>query len=102
MSSSRVFGFIAIGLVALEIVALVVVMSYATVNTTGARRLADETTIVRELMLTDLCLVTESRHTRNISHVEPIAPFQDVPGFYDHFPSSTFLQPPSQIGEAQR
>jgi hypothetical protein len=102
MSSSRVFGFIAIGLIAAEIVALVGIMHYASVTSAASPRLADETNITRELMLTDLCLVTESRHTRNMSQVEPIAPFQDVPGFYDHFPSSTFLQPQSQIGEPRR
>ena len=99
MSSSRIIGFISLGLVAAEIAALAGVMLYASVTPTASLRLADETNIARELMLTDLCLVTESRHTRHISLPEPIAPFQDVPGFYDHFPSSTFLQPPSRIGE---
>jgi hypothetical protein len=51
--------------------------------------------IASRFFLTDLCLTTESRHTRNITLIEPIAPFQDAPGFYDHFPSSTFLQPDS-------
>jgi hypothetical protein len=51
--------------------------------------------IAQRFLLTDLCMTTESRHTRNITLIEPIAPFQDAPGFYDHFPSSTFLQPDS-------
>jgi len=102
MSSSRVFALIALGLIAVEIAALAGVVLYASVNSTASPGLADETAMARELMLTDLCLATESRHTRHISLPEPIAPFQDVPGFYDHFPSSTFLQPPFQIGEPQR
>ena len=51
--------------------------------------------IAQRLLITDLCLTTESRHTRNLSFPELIAPFQDLPGGLDHFPSSTFLQPPA-------
>ena len=62
----------------------------------GNPRLSGEQKIVRLLRLTDFCLATESRHTRHISLPEPIAPFQDVPGYLDHFPTSTFLWPPRQ------
>lgn len=48
--------------------------------------------ISRHFLLTDYCLTTESRHTRNISLPEPIAPFQDLPGYHEHFPSSSFFQ----------
>ena len=51
--------------------------------------------VAQRLLITDLCLTTESRHTRNLSFPELIAPFQDLPGGLDHFPSSTFLQPPA-------
>lgn len=68
----------------------------------GAERLREEEKLVNVLMLTDFCLVTESRHTRHFNLPEPIAPFQDVPGFFDHFPSSTFLTPPSQSGDSLR
>jgi hypothetical protein len=49
--------------------------------------------IARRLLLTDYCFSTESRHTRHISMPEWFAPFQDVPGFHDHFPSSSFIHP---------
>lgn len=67
-----------------------------------SERLKGEEQTVRVLMLTDCCVTTESRHTRNISLPEPLAPFQDMPGFYDHFPSSTFLAPPPQYGGWER
>lgn len=51
------------------------------------------TAIASRFLLTDLCLSTESRHTRHLSQPELIAPFQDAPGFLDHFPSSTFIGP---------
>lgn len=54
--------------------------------------------IASKLHLTDLCLTTESRHTRNIAFpLELTAPFQDVPGFFDHFPSSTFIRPKVEL-----
>ena len=51
--------------------------------------------VAARFFLTDLCLSTESRHTRNLSQIELIAPFQDAPGYHDHFPSSTFIAPPA-------
>ena len=47
--------------------------------------------VASRFLLTDLCLSTESRHTRHLSQPELIAPFQDAPGYLDHFPSSTFI-----------
>ena len=51
--------------------------------------------IASRFLLTDLCLSTESRHIRHLSQPELIAPFQDAPGFLDHFPSSTFIRAPN-------
>lgn len=47
--------------------------------------------VARELLLTDLCLTTEARHTRRLSQPDVFTPFQDFPGGLDRFPSSTFL-----------
>jgi len=55
--------------------------------------------IAKQLMLTDLCLTTESRHTRHLSSADFLAPFQDFPGGPDHYPSSLFIQFPSEILE---
>ncbi len=48
--------------------------------------------LVQKLLLTDYCLSTESRHTRHISMTDIIAPFQDLPAYLEHFPSSSFFQ----------
>jgi len=49
--------------------------------------------VVKRFILSDYCLSTESRHTRHLSMPELIAPFQDFPGYHDHFPSSSFTSP---------
>ncbi len=49
--------------------------------------------LMRRFLLTDYCLSTESRHTRQLNFPELIAPFQDLPGGHEHFPSSSFLWP---------
>ena len=54
--------------------------------------LPDRQTIAQTLLLSDVCLTTESRHTRHISMPEWIAPFQDFPAYLEHFPSSSFYQ----------
>ena len=52
---------------------------------------AQKKAIANRFLLTDYCLSTESRHLRHISLPEPIAPFQDLPAYHEHFPSSSFL-----------
>ncbi len=52
--------------------------------------------LANKFLLTDYCLSTESRHIRHLNFPELIAPFQDVPGGHDHFPSSSFLFPNPQ------
>jgi len=51
--------------------------------------------LVRELMLTDLCLFTEARYTRHPSMADLHSPFQDHPLSLEHFPSGSFLSPPA-------
>lgn len=82
-------SFFILLIIALEVIALAFILLHT-------KKIHSETTISEKVSIPfwDLCLVTESRHTRHISLPEPIAPFQDMPGFYDHFPSSTFIQPP--------
>ena len=50
--------------------------------------------LTKRFLLTDYCLSTESRHTRHLNSPEVIAPFQDFPGYLEHFPSSSFFQNP--------
>lgn len=44
--------------------------------------------------LTDLCLSTEARYIRNPAATDPMAPFMDLPGAIEHFPSGSFYYPP--------
>ena len=56
--------------------------------------------LVKEFRLTDLCLFTEARYTRNPSMADFHAPFQDHPGALDHFPSGSLVSPPRFLREA--
>lgn len=46
--------------------------------------------VTAALGLTDLCLTTEARYTRNPAVSDPIAPFMDHPGGLEHFPTGSF------------
>jgi len=53
--------------------------------------------LVQRFLITDYCLSTESRHTRHYLFSEWFAPFQDFAGWYEHFPSSSFFNPPAHL-----
>ncbi len=93
MKRKSLFIFILITLLQIIIAAVVMVFhTYHRPDYSMQKRIA------AKLHLTDLCLTTESRHTRNIAFpLELTAPFQDIPGFFDHFPSSTFIRPQKTI-----
>ena len=48
---------------------------------------------VAALGLTDLCVATEARYTRNPAISDPVAPFMDHPGALEHFPTGSFWAP---------
>lgn len=52
---------------------------------------------VAELQLTDLCLFTEARYTRNPALADLHTPFQDHPTALEHFPSGTLAAPPPHL-----
>ncbi len=52
---------------------------------------------VAELRLTDLCLFTEARYTRNPALADLHTPFQDHPTALEHFPSGTLAAPPPHL-----
>jgi hypothetical protein len=56
--------------------------------------------LARELQLTDLCLFTEARYTRNPSMADLHTPFQDHPLALEHFPSGSLVTPPRVRPEA--
>ena len=53
--------------------------------------------LVRELQLTDLCLITEARYTRHPAMADTHAPFQDHPLSLEHFPSGALMLPPAHL-----
>jgi hypothetical protein len=53
--------------------------------------------LVEELLLTDLCLFTEARYTRNPAMADLHSPFQDHPLSLEHFPSGALVMPPAVI-----
>lgn len=53
--------------------------------------------LVKELLLTDLCLFTEARYTRNPAMADLHSPFQDHPLSLEHFPSGSLVMPPAVI-----
>lgn len=61
---------------------------------THSKSISHKARIARILLLTDLVLTTEARHTRHINFPELMSPFQDLPAYHDHFPSAVFLFSP--------
>ena len=58
-----------------------------------ATDIAETTAMVRRLELTDLCLFTEARYTRNPSLADLHSAFQDHPTSLEHFPSGSLVGP---------
>ena len=63
--------------------------------------LAKRKHLVRELHITDLCLLTEARYTRHPSQADLNSPFQDYPTAFEHFPSGSLMTPPRHLMKRQ-
>ena len=61
----------------------------------AATERSEQARLVKSLRLTDLCLFTEARYTRHPAMADRFAPFQDHPTALEHFPSGSFVTPPS-------
>jgi len=59
--------------------------------------LHEKAAMVGRLQLTDLCLFTDARYTRNPSMADYNTPFQDSPMAMEHFPSGTVALPPPHL-----
>ena len=59
----------------------------------------EKSALVKTLKLTDLCLFTEARYTRNLSQADLNTAFQDHPMSLEHFPSGSFTQPPERTSK---
>jgi len=57
----------------------------------------EKRSIVERLGLTDLCLFTDARYTRNPAMADRSTPFQDNPMSLDYFPSGSILPPPPHL-----
>jgi hypothetical protein len=53
--------------------------------------------MVKELRLTDLCLFTEARYTRNPAMADLFSALQDHPFALEHFPSGSLVSPPGFV-----
>ncbi len=92
MKKSLIF-FILILFLSLSLITVYLVGLNSAVN----KPLTELSQISRRYGLTGLCLSTESRHTRHLLFSGEIAAFQDIPGWLDHSPSSTFIFPPQRF-----
>lgn len=68
-------------------------------RTSDGAHIASNMELVRRLKLTDLCLFTEARYTRNPAMADLHAPFQDHPMALEHFPSGSLMAPPDFVRE---
>jgi hypothetical protein len=59
--------------------------------------LNEKRSIVERLGLTDLCLFTDARYTRNPAVADRSTPFQDNPMSLDYFPSGSIMPPPPHL-----
>jgi hypothetical protein len=92
------FIFILITSVNIVLVALMALhANYSQATSLGDRQ--ERASMVRTLQLTDLCLFTEARYTRNPAMADRFAPFQDHPVAMEHFPSGSLVTPPSRVHE---
>ena len=53
--------------------------------------------IVERYGLTDLCLFTDARYSRNPAMADIATPFQDHPISLEHFPSGSIISPPTKV-----
>ncbi len=63
----------------------------------GAAMLKDERHLVEVYRLTDICLFTDARYTRNPSMADIHSSFQDSPMSLDYFPSGALMLPPPHL-----
>ncbi len=73
---------------------VVLYISQTRMMTAARGREAGMRELVRILQLTDLCISTEARYTRNPAVTELTVAFQDHPDSLEHFPSGSFWTPP--------
>lgn len=85
--------------VILNLAALALILTHAGVQRERAVPfMGEKAALVERLALTDLCLFTDARYTRNPCMADINTPFQDSPLSMEHFPSGTVIRPPRHLG----
>jgi hypothetical protein len=86
-----------IAFTATHVVLIMVILLHTRLNqNSSGPEILERARLVRDLRLTDLCLFTEARYTRNPAMADRFAPFQDHPTALEHFPSGSFVTPPTK------
>jgi hypothetical protein len=86
--------------IAMQMVLLAMLLLHANVSeNTQQGNLAEKAELVKTWQLTDLCLFTEARYTRHLSQADLNTAFQDHPFSFEHFPSGSFTQPYTELGQ---
>jgi hypothetical protein len=84
--------------IAVNLCAILLFFLHAVVTQGNSQTLLDvNSEMVKKLKLTDLCLFTDARYTRNPSMADLNTPFQDHPSALEHFPSGTLSGPPPHL-----
>lgn len=94
MRKSTIF----IGFLCANIALLVLLIGHAImVSRQAGPEIESMAALVHRLQLTDLCLFTDARYTRNPSQADRHSPFQDSPMGLEHFPSGSIVPPPPHL-----
>jgi hypothetical protein len=81
-----------------SIVCLALLFAHGALERRGQAPVLNEKKIlVERLGLTDLCLFTDARYTRNPAMADRSTPFQDNPLSLDYFPSGSIVPPPPHL-----
>lgn len=81
-----------------SVVCLALLFAHGAAEKRGQVPVLDEKKIlVERLGLTDLCLFTDARYTRNPAVADRSSPFQDNPLSLDYFPSGSVFPPPPHL-----
>ena len=84
--------------IVLNIVAFCLLLAHVhQANQKALSAFREKALLVEKLALTDLCLFTDARYTRNPSMADLHTPFQDSPMSIEHFPSGTIIFPPAHL-----
>jgi len=69
--------------------------AFGEVAKSGGRR-AENSSLVRRLALSDLCIFTEASYTRHLGSADSSTPFQETAMSMEHFPSGSLVPPPTR------